>query len=92
MTYTGLFRQPIKTSVFPRKQFIEAWDDHDVENRLIGSKKYLPHRQYIVDVEYIPLLKYSPLRLALVAQIRHHSLRLILLSRIDGDAPRAQCD
>ena len=37
MTYTGFFRQPIKTSVFARQQFIEVWDDHKCEKCLISS-------------------------------------------------------
>jgi hypothetical protein len=84
MADTCLLRQPVERTLFLSQCLIEPGYNH---NR--GT--YLPHSKYIVDSKYILRMEHTKHVPVLATSLTDKALwlRLILLSRIDGDAPRA---
>ena len=84
MTDTSLLRKPVEGALFLSQYFIKPGNNHNREVMFTISKIYCRLEIYSVGDIYVTLVSLQP-----ALSMRHYRLRLILLSRIDGDAPRA---
>jgi hypothetical protein len=85
MADTGLLRQPVEGALFLGQYLIEPRHNHNSEVIFTTSK--ICCRLEVYSALEVQILFFVSLRLTL--SMRHHRPRLILLSRIYGDAPRA---